>query len=98
LPGHPGGATSRRDARGCNGLFSVESTPGFALEPFLDHLQLFAICSSWGGFESLAMPVSPANGRQFETASAGPMARFHAGLEHISDLVADMTAAIDLCR
>ena len=95
LPGHPGADHWRRDARGCNGLFSVEFTPGFALEPFLDHLQLFAIGSSWGGFESLAMPVSPASGRQFEMASAGPMARFHAGLEHISDLIADMTAAFE---
>ncbi|WP_417601807.1 cystathionine beta-lyase [Pararhodobacter oceanensis] len=96
LPGHAGGEIWKRDAMGCNGLFSVFFTEGFDAEGFVDRLSLFAIGSSWGGYESLAMPSNPEAGRQFpNTTRSGQMVRFHAGLEHIDDLIADMQASFD---
>ena len=61
---------------------------------FVDALQLFGIGASWGGYESLALPVQP-----LRTASACPWGagrsavRLHIGLEHVDDLIADLSAA-----
>ncbi|MBN7785944.1 cystathionine beta-lyase [Ponticoccus gilvus] len=98
LPGHPGHAVWQRDASGSNGLLTVEFKAGFDAEGFVDRLALFSIGSSWGGFESLAMPSSPDAGRLFPEDRAGAMIRFHAGLEHIDDLVADLAASFDTAR
>ncbi|ETA49335.1 cystathionine beta-lyase [Ponticoccus alexandrii] len=98
LPDHPGHVIWQRDASGSNGLFTVEFEAGFDAEGFVDRLALFSIGSSWGGFESLAMPSSPDAGRLFPETRAGAMIRFHAGLEHIDDLVADLTASFDTAR
>jgi len=97
LPGHPGAPIWQRDAGGSNGLLSVAFKEGFALESFLDRLRLFAIGSSWGGFESLAMTIDPAASRRLKyDLPAGPMARFHIGLEHVDDLIDDLDAAFDI--
>jgi cystathionine beta-lyase len=97
LPGHPGAPIWQRDASGSNGLLSVAFKEGFALESFLDRLRLFAIGSSWGGFESLAMTIDPAASRRLKyDLPAGPMARFHIGLEHVDDLIDDLDAAFDI--
>ncbi|WP_370211660.1 cystathionine beta-lyase [Roseovarius sp.] len=94
LPGHPGAEIWARDASGCNGLLSVLFAEGFDAEAFVDRLALFSIGSSWGGYESLAMPASPNSGRHFPNpAHDGQMIRFHAGLEHIDDLIADLAAS-----
>ncbi len=90
-PDHPGAALWKRDARGCNGLFSVIFKEGFPLNGFLDRLRFFAIGTSWGGFESLALPIDPRKGRlDGHRLPAGPAARFHAGLEHVDDLMEDL--------
>ena len=94
LPGHPGADIWKRDATGSNGLLSVVFQQGFAVEAFLDRLTLFSIGSSWGGFESLAMPAAPDDDRRFPNAErSGPTVRFHAGLEHVDDLIDDLDAA-----
>ena len=98
LPGHPGHAVWQRDASGSNGLLTVEFKAGFDAEGFVDRLALFSIGSSWGGFESLAMPSLPDAGRLFPETRAGAMIRFHVGLEHIDDLVADLAASFDTAR
>lgn len=94
LPEHPGAGIWSRDASGCNGLLSVEFADDYDAESFVDRLQLFSVGSSWGGFESLAMPIAPDTGRMFPASDPrGPMIRFHAGLEHGDDLIADLEAA-----
>ena len=59
LPSHPGHAIWKRDFTGACGLFSIVFTPAprTAVYAFLDALTLFGIGASWGGFESLAIPV-----------------------------------------
>jgi cystathionine beta-lyase len=95
LPGDPGHGIWKRDFTGACGLFSVELAPcpEKALAAFLDGLELFGMGYSWGGFESLVIPQYP---KKMRTATAwnadGQILRFHAGLEDIGDLVADLEA------
>jgi cystathionine beta-lyase len=94
LPGAPGHDIWKRDFTGACGLFSVvlKPVPEKAVLAFLDALSVFGIGVSWGGFESLVIPlfdVAP-----YRTASAfapgGQMVRFHVGLEDVRDLIADL--------
>ncbi len=63
----------------------------------IDSLTLFGIGASWGGFESLALPTT---GHITRTAgsgrSAGPVVRFHIGLEDPADLIADLDRAMEV--
>jgi cystathionine beta-lyase len=94
LPGAPGHDIWKRDFTGACGLFSIvlKPAPEQAVLAFLNALSVFGIGVSWGGFESLAIPlfeVAP-----YRTASkfepGGPMVRFHIGLEDVGDLIADL--------
>ncbi|HYD30994.1 MAG TPA: cystathionine beta-lyase [Azospirillaceae bacterium] len=95
LPGDPGHALWRRDFTGASGLFAVELKPcsKTALAAMVDHLDLFGLGYSWGGFESLVLPIHPARARtatRDRWKDAGPMVRFHAGLEDVHDLMGDL--------
>ena len=46
--------------------------------------------ASWGGFESLVLPTHPDHLRTAAPWKSGPCLRFHAGLEDIDDLIADL--------
>ncbi|PKP77788.1 MAG: cystathionine beta-lyase [Alphaproteobacteria bacterium HGW-Alphaproteobacteria-3] len=95
LPGDPGHGIWKRDFTGACGLFSVELAPcpEKALAAFLDGLELFGMGYSWGGFESLVIPQYPKKMRTATVWNAdGQILRFHAGLEDIGDLVADLEA------
>ncbi|MBD0417389.1 cystathionine beta-lyase [Oryzicola mucosus] len=94
LPDHPRHDLFVRDFSGAAGLFSVEFRSGFESVCFIDALQLFAVGSSWGGFESLAMPISPYGERLYPPQQpVGPMVRLHVGLEDPEDLAADIEQA-----
>ncbi len=93
LKGCPGQATWKRDFTGASGLFAavLKPAPLPALKAFFNGLKLVGIGFSWGGYESLALPVHP---ERYRTATAweeeGPVVRFHAGLEDIDDIKADI--------
>jgi len=95
LPDCPGHEQWKRDFEGSTGLFSFE-LKGADKErraAFVDALELFGIGFSWGGYESLAMPVDP-----YRTVSKPPapnLIRLHIGLEDSDDLIADLAAAFD---
>ena len=96
LKGCPGAAFWKRDFTGASGLFSAvfKPTPLPALKAFFNSLKLVGIGFSWGGFESLAVHVEPERYRTAITWEAdGPVVRFHAGLEHIDDIKADIENA-----
>jgi cysteine-S-conjugate beta-lyase len=62
---------------------------------FVDALELFGIGYSWGGFESLALPVHPESCRSvvpWEKDRA--LIRLQIGLEDVDDLIADIEAAL----
>ena len=62
-----------------------------AVAAMVDGLKLFGLGSSWGGYESLILPVKPELSRTATAwTAAGPVLRLHAGLEDVGDLTADL--------
>jgi cystathionine beta-lyase len=93
LPEDPSHKLWKRDFKGASGLFGVELKPVSqkALAAMLDHLELFGMGWSWGGYESLIVPSHPVRtARRYHTE--GPLLRIHAGLEAADDLIADLEA------
>ena len=101
LPSHPDHALFVRDFRGAGSVFSVllEEKPRAALAAMVDGFELFGMGWSWGGFESLALPVSPGRIRTaVPWSEPGPMLRLHIGFEAIDDLKRDLAAALQRFR
>ena len=101
LESHPGHALWKRDFSGASGLFAavLKPVPEKALAAFLDHLRLFGMGYSWGGFESLVIPFDPSSYRTAaKWTDPGPALRFHIGLDAVADLKADLTAGFDRLR
>jgi cystathionine beta-lyase len=98
LDDDPGHAIWKRDFRGASGLFGVVLKPcsRAALAAMLDGFELFGMGYSWGGYESLALPVPADSFAGIRTATrwphAGPLLRLHAGLEDPDDLINDLQA------
>ena len=98
LPGCPGHDIFARDFAGSSGLFSFALDGGdeASRAALIDGLRHFGIGYSWGGFESLAIPVDPAGHRTATTCDfPGPLVRLQIGLEDPADLVADLAAGLD---
>ncbi|AWW74025.1 cystathionine beta-lyase [Erythrobacter sp. KY5] len=103
LPGSQGHELWKRDFTGGCGLFSfvLKSSDPDASGKFVDALELFGIGYSWGGFESLALPIFPHQHRNVmasPTAASGggtrPAVRLSIGLEEPGDLIADLKRAL----
>jgi cystathionine beta-lyase len=101
LPSCPGHEIWKRDFMGASGLFSFVMKPVAkpALAAMLDHLELYGMGFSWGGFESL---IVPGNVASIRTATKwnepGQLLRVHAGLEDAEDLIADLDAGFARLR
>jgi cystathionine beta-lyase len=93
LPSHRSHALWQRDFSGSSGLFAFALANGGEARraAFIDALSLFGIGYSWGGFESLALPVDP---HRYRSATHWPddrrLIRLHIGLEDVDDLIADL--------
>jgi cystathionine beta-lyase len=97
LPSDPGHALWRRDFTGGCGLFAVvlASDDPAASARVADALELFGIGYSWGGFESLALPIRPEDYRSLMPGTGGaPALRLAIGLEDPDDLIADLAQAL----
>jgi cysteine-S-conjugate beta-lyase len=92
LPDCPGHNIWKRDFAGASGLFSFE-LGGADRTSFVNALELFGIGYSWGGYESLVLPVDPV--RTVTMPPATNLVRLHIGLEDPDDLIADLAAAFD---
>jgi cystathionine beta-lyase len=93
-PGHDHWA---RDFRGSSGLFSfvLKSGDEPARARLIDGLTHFGIGYSWGGYESLALPVDPDRVRSVtRSEEEGPMVRLHIGLEDPDDLIEDLAKGL----
>lgn len=97
LPGDPGHALWSRDFRGASGLFAVALKPmsETTLSRFFSNLRLFGIGLSWGGFESLALPMGQPERCVRPVPWRGPLLRVHVGLEAAADLLDDFRGALD---
>lgn len=98
LPDDPGHALWARDFTGGCGLFSfvLASDDPAAAARVADNLDLFGIGYSWGGYESLALPIKPADYRNVMADQTGGRAalRVSIGLEDTDDLIADLAQAL----
>jgi len=95
LPDCPGHEFWQRDFRGSSGLFSFELKGAHrqARARFIDSLTLFGIGFSWGGYESLVLPMDPV--RKVSKAPAENLVRLQIGLEDADDLIANLSAAFN---
>lgn len=98
LPSDPGHALWSRDFTGGCGLFSfvLASEDPSASARVADALELFGIGYSWGGYESLALPITPGSYRSVMPCGTGgaPALRLSIGLEDADDLIADLEQAL----
>jgi cystathionine beta-lyase len=97
FPECPGHEYWARDFAGASGLFAFVLKGGGESERarFVDGLRHFGIGYSWGGFESLALPVDPQRVRSVtDRKEEGPIVRLHIGLEDADDLIADLAAGL----
>jgi cystathionine beta-lyase len=101
LPDCPGHDLFLRDFKGSTGLFSftLKDATEEARAALIDGLEHFGIGYSWGGFESLALPVDPA---RYRTATRrrdpGLLVRLQIGIEDPDDLIADLDAGLGRFR
>ncbi|MGH8713083.1 MAG: cystathionine beta-lyase [Casimicrobiaceae bacterium] len=101
LPGARGHELWRRDCTGACGLFGVVLRPAgkAAVAAMLDGMRWFKLGVSWGGFESLILPVNPGTARTVTRwEPGGPYLRLHVGLEDADDLIADLAAGLARLR
>jgi len=103
LPHDPGHAIWKRDFLGACSLFAFTFAEGFAtdarLSALLDHMEHFGMGYSWGGFESLMIPINPERLRSATPwlrpgRPNGQTMRIHVGLEDPDDLIADLAAGL----
>jgi cystathionine beta-lyase len=89
----PGHELWKRDFRGSSGLFGIELKPCSkqAVAAMLEGYELFGMGWSWGGYESLVVTAHPIRTAAPLTLQ-GPLLRYHIGLEHTDDLIADLEA------
>jgi cystathionine beta-lyase len=65
----------------------------------VDNFTLFGMGYSWGGYESLCLPVHPGRIRTaVEWNPQGDLFRIHVGFEDMGELKADMQAGLERYR
>ena len=97
LPSFPTHDIWKRDFKGSSGVFSFvlkAEAERFTetSHAFLNALSIFGIGFSWGGYESLAVPVSVRDRTVAKGPSEGPLIRLQIGLEDVADLKRDLEA------
>jgi cystathionine gamma-synthase len=105
-PDHPGHALAARQQRGFGAMLSVELDGGAralqeqAVRAFVDGLECFTLAESLGGVESLvAHPATMTHaamspGARRAAGIGDGLLRLSVGIEHVDDLLADVTAAL----
>ena len=84
---------------GSTGLFSfiLKEQSKNKVYKMIDKLELFKLGFSWGGYESLILPVFPKNERKIaKWNKKGILLRIHVGLENIDDLIEDLFKSFKL--
>jgi cystathionine beta-lyase len=97
LPSCPGHDVFVRDFKGGSSLFGFTLKTGDRanVAPMVDGLAHFGMGFSFGGYESLVLPVEPHNIRSATRWDApGQLIRVHIGLEDPQDLIADLDAGL----
>jgi len=91
----------KRDFKGSTGLFgfTIKINSNRKLNKMLNNLKLFGIGYSWGGYESLILPVEPEKYREtYQWSKKQKTIRIHTGLEDIDDLIDDLKYGFKILR
>lgn len=95
LESHPQYELGRRQMSGASGLLSFELDGDVdGLRAFTNALRLFAIGVSWGGYESLVLPIAVIDAAASEGSYPVNLVRLHIGLEEPAALVDDLEQAL----
>lgn len=100
----PGFENFAKHCTGYTSLFGIvlnKQYPHEALSPFFNRLQYFGMGYSWGGFESLAIPMPEglAKSRTFPVPTQNNTCiRIYIGLEDTHDLIDDLTESLNLLK
>lgn len=101
LESFPGHDIWKRDFSGSSGIFSIvlnvadQSAWTRKSHAFLDALKLFGLGYSWGGYESLAVPVFLGDRVVATAPKEGPVIRLQIGLEDVADIKADIERGLE---
>jgi len=92
-PDHPQRALIERQMSGHSGLLSFEprNQDPVAVEAMVDRLRVFQIGVSWGGFESLVVPIAATCSKWSEPRQ---VVRLFCGLESPESLIRDLDQAL----
>ena len=99
LESHPGHDLALKQMDGFGGMISFKLVGGIAAaKKFCENTKLFTLAESLGGVESLVnypaeMTHASANGTPIEVP--GDIVRLSVGVEHISDILADISQALE---
>ncbi len=97
-PSHPQYALAQKQMGACGGLFSIllDAQDVTEIERFADKLQRFLLACSWGGHESLVLPVCAlaASPSQLNPHLPWNLVRLYIGLEDPKVLIADLEQAL----
>ena len=77
-----------------NGLISFSIKKISRCNHFVDNLKLFKIGFSWGGYESLILPLDKLKPAISIKKNPNLWFRIHVGLENNSDLIEDLSEAL----
>jgi cystathionine gamma-synthase len=101
LPQHPGHEIARRQQGGFGAMLSFELADAAGARAFVGGLRRFTLAESLGGVESLiAHPATMTHASMSPEARAAAgigcaLFRLSIGLEHVDDLVVDLSAALE---
>ncbi len=101
LEGDAGHALWKHYFSGATTMFSVELDREYTLEEkkqLFDHLEIFGIGVSWGGYESLMIDFDPQGIRtstKEKWDDCGTMLRLYVGLEDTEDLIDEVVTGLD---
>ncbi|WP_240416430.1 aminotransferase class I/II-fold pyridoxal phosphate-dependent enzyme [Paenibacillus periandrae] len=104
LTSHPGYEIQKKQSSGNTGIFSFKLKDARYVEPILRHIKLIAFAESLGGVESLMTYPAvqthadiPVEIRE-RIGLDDRLLRYSVGIEHVEDLIADLSRAIDLAQ
>ena len=98
LDSHPQHMLIQRQMKGFSGLLSLVVRGGeSAGKAFANRLQVFQMGCSWGGYESLVLPLTLGMDAQSCALRGLPqnLIRLHVGLEDPKTLIADLQQALE---
>lgn len=101
LASHSGHELAARQQKGFGAMLSIELADELDVLAFLRQLNIFTVAESLGGFESLVCcPATMTHAAMTPEARATAgisdrLVRLSVGLEHVDDLLADLSAALD---